>query len=94
MDAGGAVPIVELSIEENNAMHALEKALENLNGGGELVLDFAAVQRIDPRALMALERLASAASDARTRLVLRRVNVDVYKVLKLVKLAPRLSFLP
>jgi len=37
--------------------------------------------------------LAARAQEKSVRLVLRGVKVNVYKVLKLVKLAPRFSFL-
>ncbi len=40
-----------------------------------------------------MENLASTAGDKAAKVVLRGVNVDIYKVLKLVKLAPRFSFL-
>lgn len=59
---------------------------------GELVLDFASVHRIDPSAVKVMETLASVADDKSVKLVLRGVNVEVYKVLKLVRLARRFSF--
>ncbi len=71
----------------------MREALETLNGdGGEVVLDCSSVQRIDPSALLALEQLAGAADDQSVKVVLRGVNVGVYRVLKLMKLAPRFSF--
>jgi anti-anti-sigma regulatory factor len=60
---------------------------------GELVLDFGAVRALNPAALVALSRLAETAEQKKVRLVLRAVNIDAYKVLKLAKLAPRLGFL-
>ena len=59
----------------------------------ELVLDFAAVRNLNPGALSALGELATAAQEKNIRLVLRAVNIDVYKVLKLAKLAARMAFL-
>ena len=50
------------------------------------------MRRLDSAALRALEELADKADAKAVKLVLRGVNVDVYKVLKLVKLASRLSF--
>jgi anti-anti-sigma regulatory factor len=44
-------------------------------------------------ALRALEQLAIAAEDRAAKIWLCGVNVEVYKVLKLVKLGPRFSFL-
>lgn len=53
------------------------------------ILDFSAVRRIDAQGLHELEALAA----GEPKPVLRNVNVDVYKVLVLTKLAPRLRFL-
>jgi len=58
---------------------------------GEVVVDFSSVGRIDPSAIRALEGFADAADDKGVKVVLRGVNVDVYKVLKLVKLGSRFS---
>ena len=49
------------------------------------VLDFSDVQRIDTSGVQALEKLAD-------QTVLRGVNTNVYKVLKLLKLTPRFRF--
>jgi anti-anti-sigma regulatory factor len=73
---------------------ALQDAQEKLDSAGtELVLDFSSVRQIDPGTLRALEQLAGMADEKAVKLVLRGINVDVYKVLKLVKLAPRFTFL-
>jgi anti-anti-sigma regulatory factor len=58
-----------------------------------VVLDFSSVRRIDPNALRAMEKLAGLADGKAVKVVLRGVNVDIYKVLKLVKLTSRFSFL-
>ena len=72
---------------------ALQEAIEHLdNADGEVVLDFTGVQRIDPRALGAMEKLAGSADEKSVKIVLRGVNVAVYKVLKLMTLEPRFSF--
>ena len=71
----------------------IEQALAKLDGaGGEVVLDFSSVRRIDPSAIEAMERLAGAADDRAVKVAVRGVHVDVYKVLKLVNLTPRFSF--
>lgn len=62
------------------------------SANSEVVLDFSSVQRIEPRALRALEELAGIADEKAVTLELRGVSVDVYKVLKLAKLAPRFLF--
>jgi len=59
---------------------------------GELVIDFSAVRRIDARQIGALENVANKAGGSGVKIALRGVNVDVYKALKLVKLASRFSF--
>jgi len=83
-----------LKIEGDRVGRTLQEALAKLDGaGGEVVLDFSAVRRIDPSALRAMEDLANSADDKAAKVVLRGVNVDIYKVLKLMKLARRFSFL-
>jgi len=83
-----------VEIDGERLVPALQGAMEKLDSaGGELVLDFSAVHRLDPGALGALERLAGIAGDKAVKVVLRGVTVDIYKVLKLAKLAPRFSFL-
>jgi anti-anti-sigma regulatory factor len=74
-------------------VQSLQEAIAQLDhAGGEVVLDFSSVQRIDPSALEAMENLAGMAEGKARRLVLQDVNVAVYKVLKLAKLASRFSF--
>ena len=73
---------------------ALQDAQEKLDSTGtELVLDFSSVRQIDPGALKALEQLAGMADEKAVKLVLRGLNVDVYKVLKLLTLASRFTYL-
>jgi anti-anti-sigma regulatory factor len=50
------------------------------------------VSRIDSGALRALEAVADAGDGKGTKVVLRGVNIEIYKVLKLMKLAPRFAF--
>jgi anti-anti-sigma regulatory factor len=85
---------VVFEIDEELVVQTLQEAGEKLDGAdGELVLDFSSVRRIDPGALREIERLADLADEKAVKVVLRGVNIDIYKVLKLVKLAPRFSFL-
>ena len=82
-----------LDIDEGCLVPALQRAAEKLNGAEEqVVLDFVSVRRVDSNALRAMEGLAGVADQKAVKVVLYGVNVDVYKVLKLVKLAPRFSF--
>jgi len=85
---------VLLKIDEEHVVDALREAADKLDpADGEVVLDFSSVRKIAPSAIQALENLASVADNKSVKVVLRGVNVDIYKVLKLVKLAPRFSFL-
>jgi anti-anti-sigma regulatory factor len=74
-------------------MHSLDDALANLDkAGDEAVLDFRAIRRVDTAALASLVKLAKLSAERPVRVVLQGVNVDVYKVLKLVRLAPCFTF--
>jgi anti-anti-sigma regulatory factor len=85
---------VLLKIDAECVAHSVQQACDNLDSGGrEVALDFSSVRRIDPSALRAMEKLAGTADDKAVKVVLHGVDVKVYKVLKLVNLAPRFSFL-
>ena len=82
-----------LTIDQEHVVQSLQEASEKLdNAEGEMILDFSAVRRIDPSALREIEKLAGLADDKAVKVGLRGVNIDIYKVLKLVKLVPRFSF--
>src|SRR5438552_1080750 len=79
-----------LNIDETRMVAALREAGGRLDRSeGETVLDFSSVHRVDSKALNAMEQLAGIADDKNVKVVLRGVNPDVYKVLKLVKLTRR-----
>ncbi len=89
-----ALIAVWLKVDQDCVVQALEEARAKLDGSdGEVVIDFSSLRRVDPAALHALQELASVAEEKSVKLVLRGVNVEVYKVLKLMKLASRFSFL-
>jgi anti-anti-sigma regulatory factor len=82
-----------LNIDEQRIIAAFDEVGKELERSkGDTVLDFSAVRRIDASALGALAELAGAAEEKSIKIVLRGVNVDVYKVLKLVKLTSRFCF--
>ncbi len=84
---------VSLNVDETRVVQALREAGDNLDGTeGEAVLDFSSIRRIDPGAVRAIEAFASIADKKAVKVVLRGVNIDVYKVLKLLKLTQRFSF--
>ncbi|MGD0508394.1 MAG: STAS domain-containing protein [Terriglobales bacterium] len=88
-----AMIAVWLKIDEDRVVQALQEVGEKLDSvGDEVVLDFSSVHRIDSSALRAIEEFAGMADDNGVKVVLRGVNVGVYKVLKLVKLGSRFSF--
>ena len=71
-----------------------QEAADKVNSApGEVILDFSSVLRIDSNAVGALEQLAGLACDKSVKVVLRAVNADIYKVLKLLKLTQRFFFL-
>ena len=83
-----------LKIDAEHVASDLQAAGAKLDGAPvETVLDFSAVLRVDPGSLVAMEELARIADEKAVRIGLRGVNVEIYKVLKLVKLVPRFSFL-
>lgn len=85
---------VWLKSDEAGSIPALQEAIDQLESTGEeVVLDFSGVRRIDSRALGAMEKLAGSANGKGARVVLRGVNIAVYKVLKLMRLDTRFAFL-
>ena len=89
-----AMIALQHKIDGERVVPCLEEAREKLDrADGEMILDFSSVGRIDARALRALEELAAGAEDKGVKLVLRGASTDVYRVLKLMKLAQRFSFL-
>jgi anti-anti-sigma regulatory factor len=84
---------VFLKIDPERIADCLLEACANVDSASETVLDFSSVRRIDPSALRAMERLAGLADHKGLKVGLFGVNVEIYKVLKLAKLAPRFCFL-
>ena len=87
-----------LKIDEKRAGPSLQEAGAKLDAGHfhtgarEVFLDFSCVRHVDSVALQALQKVAGIADEKAVRIVLQGVNVDVYKVLKLVNLTQRFSF--
>jgi anti-anti-sigma regulatory factor len=82
-----------LKIDEERVVQGLQEVGEKLDSvEGEVALDFSSVRRLDASALNAMEELAGIADDKSVKVVLRAVHVGVYRVLKLVKLTSRFSF--
>jgi anti-anti-sigma regulatory factor len=88
-----AVMAVFVDIDEERIVLALQEAAEKLDRmQSEAIVDFSSVRRLDSSALQALEEFARIADEKAVKVALRGVNIDVYKVLKLVKLTWRFSF--
>jgi anti-anti-sigma regulatory factor len=82
-----------LNLSDDCVMISLREAVGNLHSAqGEAIVDFSCVRRIDSCALHALEEFVRVADEKAIKTVLRGVNVDVYKVLKLANLTQRFSF--
>ena len=78
--------------ERNVATILLELGKTLNHTQGEVVVDFSSLRRVDGIVLHALEEFAAKAESSSVRVTLRGVNVDVYKVLALVQLTSRFSF--
>lgn len=84
---------VWVKVDGKGLAKACAEAREGLAGTpAEVVMDFSSVQRIDSSALRAMESLADSVDGKGTKLVLSNVNIGIYKVLKLMKLAPRFAY--
>jgi anti-anti-sigma regulatory factor len=71
----------------------IQDAVQKINGGEqEVMLDFTDVTRIDGNVVRELEQLAGLAAERSVKVVLRSVNVDIYRVLKQLKLTERFTF--
>ena len=87
--------VVWIKVDPERPVHALQQqAVEKVKSAeGEVVLDFSSVLRIDSSVVRALEALAGLADGKSVKVVLRAVNVYIYRVLKLLKMAQRFTFL-
>jgi anti-anti-sigma regulatory factor len=71
----------------------IQEAIEKVKSGeSQVVLDFSSVTRIDENVVGAMEELAGLADGKSVNVVLRAVNTDIYRVLKLLKLTQRFTF--
>jgi anti-anti-sigma regulatory factor len=83
-----------LVMNEEHLLHELQQAAQMLGDfQKDVVLDFSSVRRIDAAATRELEKVAGIADVHSVKVSLRGINIDIYRVLKLVNLASRFSFL-
>jgi anti-anti-sigma regulatory factor len=88
-----AMIALQHKIDGERVAPALQEAREKLDGSEqEMFLDFSSVSRLDASSLRAMEELAAAAENKAVRIVLRGASIELYKVLKLMKLAARFAF--
>jgi len=71
-------------------LQEIEKSLDRTQG--EVVIDFSSVSRLDGSALRSLADFAGKAETSSVKVILRGVNVDVYKVLVLMSLNSKFLF--
>lgn len=84
--------IVSLKLNGADLVEALQAAGQKLEGmHGDMILDFSSVSRVTPAALSAMSDFVDTADERSVNVILRGVNVDVYRVLKLARLAQRFS---
>lgn len=81
-----------LVMDERNLIASLDTAGKSLQSELELTLDFSGVVRVDSPGLRAIQDLAHRAEEKKVKVVVRGVNVNVYKTLKLARLTQRFSF--
>ena len=85
---------VRIQVDPKHTQAFRDEAIERLTrADGEVVLDFSSVKQIDTDGVRALEELVGLAEEKSVKLVLRAVNINVYRVLKLLKLAQRFTVL-
>lgn len=83
-----------LVIQSEQVAEQLTVVREKLGSAGpEVLLDFFFVQTLEPSGIRALEELDAAAEVLKTRIVLRGINVELYKVLKLAQLTDKFLFI-
>lgn len=82
------------NIDRERVAPSLREAGENLDqANGEVVVDFSSVYQMDADALRAMDEFAGMAEAKSVKVALRGVDIDVYRVLKLLKLTSRFRFI-
>ena len=82
-----------LKVDGEHVARDFHEACERLHSTDEdVVLDLSSVSRVDPAAVISIERFAARAQEKAVKVALRGVNAEVYKVLKLMNLSPRFTF--
>ena len=88
-----SMTVVLLKTDEERIVEVLQETVDKLDGvEDEVDLDFTSVRRIGSSAIRGMEDFVSTAEHRGVRIVLCGVSVGIYKVLKLVNLSARFSF--
>ncbi len=88
-----AVVAEVFKIDHEHVLKSLQECEDKVRDPqGELLLDFTTVEKLDTSSLRELEKLAGIMERQKAKLVLRGVNVSLYKVLKLARLTDHLRF--
>ena len=88
-----AMTAMWLNVDGGDVGESLRQAAQRVDGNAaEVIVDFSSVRRIDRDGLRAMEKIAEAGDEKGVRVLLCGVNVELYRVLKLTKLASRFSF--
>ncbi len=88
-----SMTVVLLKTDEERIVQVLQETVDKLDGiEDEVVLDFTSVRRIGSSAIRGMEDFVSTAEHKGVRVVLCGASVGIYKVLKLVNLSSRFSF--
>jgi anti-anti-sigma regulatory factor len=71
----------------------IQAAIDRLDGTQEeIVLDLSGLRRVDSTTLARLEQLSVKAKEHSVRIRVRGASIEIYKVLKLVAVAPGFSY--
>jgi anti-anti-sigma regulatory factor len=81
-----------VNIDQQRVTAALDQAAKKLNSEAEVALDLSSVRRLDASDVQRLENFARVANEKKVKVLLRGVNVDIYKALKLTKLSGEFWF--
>jgi anti-anti-sigma regulatory factor len=82
-----------VKVDQENVIAVLKEAGRDLTKAErEVVVDCSSLEWVDSAIVKALQEFADTADRAGVKVGLRSVNIGVYKVLKLVRLAERFFF--
>ena len=83
-----------VNLEDGTLAAALEEVSGRLeNGGRHLVLDFSSVERLSTAEVHAIDEFTRTADEKGVKVIIRGLDVELYRALKLAKLPVRLSLI-